>query len=173
MKLTFLLKQLVILGLLAGPQACKTKQASTKAIETDFSSIRPSYEIIEEENKEGAVRFTIEEEVQEFNHPDEVTEVAMVKLDSMVAFDRALNYVEGYRIQLYTGNDRASVNEIKTSIYKIFPEENIYQDYRHPTYILKMGNFYSRIDAERALVKIRHLLKSPIIVKEKVIVKKD
>ena len=66
--------------------------------------------------------------------------------------------VQGYRVQIFFGNDRKKAYAIKDKAIKMFPEqsEEVYVVYQSPNYKVRVGNFIKESDAkplEKALAK--------------------
>ena len=53
----------------------------------------------------------------------------------------------GYRIQIYNGNDRNEANKIKLNFLRSFPETRAYLTYHNPQFRVRIGDFRSRRDA--------------------------
>ena len=62
----------------------------------------------------------------------------------------------GYRILVISSNDRNKVIQAKTKMYQEFPELKTYMMYQSPFFLLKVGNFKERTDAEEYLSRIQH-----------------
>ncbi len=61
--------------------------------------------------------------------------------------------IKGYRIQLYSG-DRKTANEFKADFLNAHEDIGAYIVYEQPYFKTRVGNFRTKIDAERALQKI-------------------
>lgn len=55
--------------------------------------------------------------------------------------------MRGYRIQIYSGNDRAAAIERKVDFMRRYPAQKTYMTYTHPQYRIRVGNFAKREDA--------------------------
>lgn len=53
----------------------------------------------------------------------------------------------GYRIQIYNGNDRNEANKIKLNFLRSFPETRAYLTYHNPQFRVRIGDFRTRRDA--------------------------
>ncbi|WP_229311204.1 SPOR domain-containing protein [Larkinella soli] len=94
-------------------------------------------------------------------------------LDTIALRNRSIRYAQGYRIQIYVGNERAEVDQAKRLTYQNFPELNPYITYRQPTYRLKVGDFMRRMDAERYLAQLRQQFSSAILLPDRVDIRKS
>ena len=70
----------------------------------------------------------------------------------------------GYRILVVSSNDRNSVIEAKTKMYREFPELKAYMMYQSPFFRLKVGNFRERPDAEEYLSRIQRIYPSGVYI---------
>ena len=93
-------------------------------------------------------------------------------LDSMAFHNKNLKYVNGFRIQLYVGNDRKQADDTKVFVYTSYPEIFPYISFQQPLYKVKVGDFLTRLDAERYYRNMREVYPSAIIVPDVVELKK-
>ncbi|GAB3910307.1 hypothetical protein GCM10028803_49910 [Larkinella knui] len=94
-------------------------------------------------------------------------------LDTISVKNRSIRYAQGYRIQVYVGNERAEVDRAKRFSYQNFPELNPYTTYRQPTYRLKVGDFMRRLDAERYLVQLRQQFLSATLLPDRIEIRRS
>lgn len=73
-------------------------------------------------------------------------------------------FVDGYRIQVISTNNRNKAMEAKTKIYQRFPELKAYLMYQSPFFRLKVGNFMEREEAENYLQDILKLFPTGVYV---------
>ncbi|QJW92155.1 SPOR domain-containing protein [Spirosoma taeanense] len=94
-------------------------------------------------------------------------------LDTIANQNRSIRYAPGFRVQVYVGNQRKEVDDIKLIIAQNFPELNPYLSYNQPTYKLKVGDFMRRLDAERYYASIRQLVPLAQLQADKVDVRRS
>ena len=70
----------------------------------------------------------------------------------------------GYRILVISSNNRNKVIEVKTKMYREFPELKAYMMYQSPFYRLKIGNFRERTEAEEYLSQIQRIYPTGVYV---------
>ena len=92
-------------------------------------------------------------------------------LDSQAAENFRANRIQGFRILLYSGNDREEANRAKEEVYKLFPKGDVYMAYKAPTFKVRFGDFYTRHDAWQNLLWLRPHFSQAVILNEIVIVK--
>ncbi len=103
--------------------------------------------------------------------PLDITLKTQALLDSQAGLNFEANRIQGYRILLYTGNDRNIANLAKENAYTLFPKGDVYLTYQSPTFKVRFGNFYSRMEAWNGLLKFRSLFPNAVLANEIVVVK--
>lgn len=68
-----------------------------------------------------------------------------------------VKYTSGYRIQAYVGLERDAAMAIRRAVISRYPEEADYIVFKQPIYRLFIGDYATRLDAERAMLRIRPL----------------
>ena len=101
----------------------------------------------------------------------EKTIIIQKKLDSLAVKNFEANRIQGFRILLYSGNDREGAGHAKELAYQLFPKADVYTNYQAPTFKVRFGDFYSRIDAWQHLLKLQGQFPNAVITSEIVIIK--
>jgi len=70
----------------------------------------------------------------------------------------------GYRVQIYSGNDRHKANEIRMDFMKRFPEVRTYLSYVQPQFRVKVGDYVDREEARLMYLKVSPLYNPCMIV---------
>lgn len=65
--------------------------------------------------------------------------------------------VRGYRIQLFNGQERDQANRLKNQFASNFPNIPRYLVFVEPTYRVRVGDFYTRGDAESFLKEVKRI----------------
>lgn len=95
-----------------------------------------------------------------------------VYLDSLIDKNIAKNNINktisGYRIQLFSGNERNNANSIKTKFLRLFPEQTAYLAYQQPYFKIRVGDFRTKLEAKIFYNKIKDEFGECIIVKDKI-----
>ncbi len=82
-----------------------------------------------------------------------------------------LGEINGYRIQIgaLTGaNSKNTAENERLKFQNLFPEIPAYITYMEPYFRIRVGNFYSRIDAYRVLLEIQATYPNAYIVPDKI-----
>ncbi len=87
-------------------------------------------------------------------------------ITKLLEFKKDLNTVDLYKIQVYQGN-RSGAEEAKSKFASLYDEWPISMEYETPNYKIWVGNFRSRLEADKALIKIKSNYVNAFIFKPK------
>ncbi|MBA9079500.1 sporulation protein [Rufibacter quisquiliarum] len=87
-------------------------------------------------------------------------------LDSVAQVQKNIKYATGYRILAYTGIERNSAMALRNNLIQRLPEQRDYLTFKQPTYQLKFGDFFTRVEAQAALSKVQDLIPNALLVRE-------
>lgn len=177
MKITFPRTALFLFGLLSacasasGPAASTSddsKKATAKTVPIaekkarteDLSSFRPKFPELPETNIAAAPVA-----VTPVNHVNAQVDAL---LDTLAAANKNIKYAQGYRILAYTGSDRKQAMDIRRALINSMPQERDYLTFSQPTYKLKIGDFYSRMEANTVLQRIKNLNPNASIITDQI-----
>lgn len=89
------------------------------------------------------------------------------KIDKIIAskkqYNKNLKTIKGYKIQLFYGNEKNSY-KIKDEFKAIFPEIDTKIIFSSPQWKVQIGNFRTRLEADRQLVEIKKEYPSAIVI---------
>lgn len=97
-----------------------------------------------------------------------VTEEVNEVLDSIARFNKERLFVDGYTIQIYSGLKRDEAMNAKKKVMDIYKEVVTDIHYQQPKWSLKTGSYYTRLEAQRDLRKLKQIFPTAILVPEKV-----
>ncbi len=80
---------------------------------------------------------------------------ADARVDSVAARNRNIKNAQGYRVLVYSGNSSEESRKVRERIYKILPDADIYAQYKQPTFRVKVGDCFNRIEANNLYVKLK------------------
>jgi hypothetical protein len=69
-------------------------------------------------------------------------------------YNKSLGTIKGYKIQLFYGNEKDAY-EVKDEFKAIFPEISTKIIFSSPEWKVQVGNYKTRIEADKALVEIK------------------
>ena len=112
-----------------------------------------------------------------------VTVVKDPKIDSIIAKRLALSKKEatgtvkangpivsqmGYRVQIYYGSDRRQVFKEQSRFNSLHPNLMTYVTYKEPNYYLRVGDFRTRMEAQKLMNELRSTYPTLFIFREKI-----
>ena len=98
--------------------------------------------------------------------------IADEKIKNLVERHKSINESKmstpGYRVQLYSGSQRAKANETKDEFSRLFPDVSSYVLYQQPNFRVRVGDFKTKLEAEKFQKSISSLYPSAFIVRDDV-----
>jgi len=76
--------------------------------------------------------------------------------------------IPGYRIQIHFGGAREKSTEVKTKFLKAFPEVAAYESYEQPNFKIRVGDFRTRLEAQKFLKELNGNFTSAFIVQDEI-----
>jgi hypothetical protein len=74
----------------------------------------------------------------------------------------------GYRVQVFYGSDRREVFNQQARFNALYPSQNTYITYKQPNYYLRVGDFRTRLDAQKFMNELRSIFPTLFIFREKI-----
>jgi len=74
----------------------------------------------------------------------------------------------GYRVQVFYGSDRRKTFLEQGRFKSLYPKLNTYIIYKEPNYYLRVGDFRTRLEAQRLMNELRPLFPTLFIFREKI-----
>ncbi|MBN8576860.1 MAG: SPOR domain-containing protein [Cytophagales bacterium] len=158
---------LLMAGLLVG---CATQKAvSDKPYYEDLSAHRPKVLVpAETSGKDTALPV---------KNPAPVTPTHTVNqkvdlvLDSIDRYNQTRKFIDGFTIQVYSGQNRDDAMEAKRKMSIDLPEFTSTLQYQQPKFRLTVGRYYTKLEAHPDLMKLRRSFSSAIVVPEKIVLR--
>jgi hypothetical protein len=150
--------------------ACTPSAKTSKSIgyEEDLSVHRPKYDLTGNSNSETAVsdlpdRSNVEPKYHIKSELDSV-------LSAMILSKKNIKHINGYSIQVYSGNNRSKAAEVKKVVTNISEDFEPKISYNQPNYKVKVGKYFSRIEANRDLVALKNKFRQALLVPDKILI---
>ena len=144
-----------------------------KAYEEDLSIYRPKFKSANESDTQFSDSQPVKSSKSSTSDaPLHVNKKLDAILDTIAMRNKSVKFTNGFRIQIYVGNDRKSADDAKIYTYQKYPEIFPYLSYQQPIYKVKIGDFLNRMDAERYYSDIKDLYPSAMILPDRVEIKK-
>lgn len=96
--------------------------------------------------------------------------VETIQADYIRAWSK-IKETDGYRIQVaaFTGVNSRNIAESKSNEFRAaFPEIKAYISFQEPYFRIRVGNYFSKLEAYKALVEIRTVYPSAYIIPDKI-----
>lgn len=76
--------------------------------------------------------------------------------------------IDGYRIQIHFGGEREKAKTIKTKFLQQFPDVAAYEVYQQPNFKVRVGDFRTRLEAQKFMSEINTYFPSAFIVADEI-----
>jgi len=84
-----------------------------------------------------------------------VTAQVEQRLRDQAFTNQNVKYTSGYRVRAYLGLERAQAMTVRRQVIGRYPEETDYLTFKQPVYRLYIGDYTTKLDAARGLVRVR------------------
>ncbi|NRA11768.1 MAG: SPOR domain-containing protein [Crocinitomicaceae bacterium] len=91
---------------------------------------------------------------------------ALVAKQSKITPPDVKPHIDGFRVQLYFDSERGNINDARSRFISRFPKIDTYVDYNAPNFFLKVGDFRTRLEAEKVKAAITVEFPTSFIIKE-------
>ncbi|SDS03630.1 Sporulation related domain-containing protein [Mucilaginibacter mallensis] len=75
---------------------------------------------------------------------------------------------DGYRIQIFSGSDRQAAYDAQAKLKAKYPDLATYLSYRAPNFKVRVGDYRSRLEAEKVMQDLKPLFGGLFITQEKI-----
>ena len=89
-------------------------------------------------------------------------------LDSIDRYNKARQFIDGFTIQIYAGLKREDALNAKKNLASSLPDLPSEVVYAQPNFRVKVGKYYTRIDAQRDYVAVKKYFPTAIVIPDKV-----
>ncbi|WP_420582386.1 SPOR domain-containing protein [Reichenbachiella sp.] len=142
---------------------------SNAVYEEDLSIYRPSYTL---EDETVAAENSTEESYTSTVEYVTPTNDIKTELDTVLYRIKKsrenIKYVDGFSIQLYSGNNRDKANQVKVKVYEVLEEQRPRVSYDQPNYKVRVGEYYSRLEANTDFVTLQNHFSRAVLVPVKI-----
>jgi hypothetical protein len=158
---------LCILALIGACVPVKSQYAQS-GYKEDLSAYRPKYTASSQDsgNKNSTAP------VQQAPAKD-ITKLLNARMDSLSARNKKMKSAQGFRVLVYTGNNSEEVKKVKLKLRSLLTDDAVYDEYKQPTFRIKAGDCYSRLDAYYVLNKLQKDFPNAIVVPDQINISKE
>jgi hypothetical protein len=89
-------------------------------------------------------------------------------LDSIDRINLRRNFIDGFTIQVYSGLNREDALNTKKQLATSLPDLESEVHYAQPNFRVKVGKYFTRLDAQKDYVEIKKHFPTAIVIPEKV-----
>ncbi len=146
-----------------------SKTSSVEAYSEDLSVHRPKFESVDTEKDNNS-----EQQDSDVQYPDpqyDVTETLNNVLDSIDRIKANVTYVDGYTIQVYSGTNSEEAKIARGKVYTILDNASPSLKYDEPNFKVKVGRFYTRIEAQETYTQLKSKFPKSIIIPQRIYLK--
>jgi SPOR domain len=134
----------------------------------DLSSLRPKV-VSEAGPKKDTLKNKIEVERSTPRHT--VNAKVDLVLDSIDRFNLTRRFVDGYTIQIYSGQKKEDALSASKKLVDAYPELKSNIQYQQPKFKVTVGKYFTRLEAQKDLLRLKRLFSSTILVPERIMIK--
>lgn len=148
---------------------CAAQQTSETKYYEDLSSLRPK--VIVPADTQTKTVTQPNKVVASVTPQYTVNEKVDAVLDSMDRYNLVRKFVDGYTIQIYSGQNREAAMESKKKMVDEIPDLTAIMQYQQPKFRVTVGKYYTKLEAQPDLVTLRKSFPAAILVPEKIQIK--
>lgn len=89
-------------------------------------------------------------------------------LDSINRFHITRKFIDGFTIQVYSGQNREEAMNSKKKLMGDAPDLNAELEYNQPKFRVRVGSYFSRLEAQKDLYRLKRSFSNAILVPEKI-----
>jgi hypothetical protein len=154
-------------GTVGSDDSKKKTAAGDEPKAEDLSKYRPKFALADPATANAAGK-ELAAGIVPTNH---VNDRVAALMDTLAERNKSIRYARGYRILAYSGTERKAWLDIRDAIVKRVPEERDYPIYTQPNYRLKIGDYFTRVEAQQVLLRIKDITPNAMIITDQINVK--
>ncbi len=139
-----------------------------KPYHEDLSKLRPK---IEKQSEMIVTKDTVIEKPVVIIPSKTVNAKVDAVLDSIDLFNLMRKYIDGYTIQIYSGQKREDAMTTKKKMQDEVPALIATLQYQQPKFRVTVGKYFSKLEAQKDLLVLRRKFSAAILVPEKILIK--
>lgn len=113
------------------------------------------------------VAFCCVKEIKGQNNLIEIDKIQKLNENHRINCDKK-GTVSGYRVQIHFGSDREKAKDEKAKFLKLYSDIPAYENYQQPNFKIRVGDFRSRLEAQKFLKEIKNEFSSSFVVTDEI-----
>ncbi len=135
----------------------------------DLTILRPKFEKDEEDPTETSTQ--VQETVKQTTGTQTVNTKVDAVLDSLDRLNQLRKFVDGFTIQIYSGQNREEAIAAKSKMVTEANDLEASLQYMQPKFQVTVGRYYSKLEAQKDLMRLRRYFANAILIPEKILIK--
>lgn len=140
------------------------KSNNGKTHHEDLSLVRPKFSI----SIDSSTKTEMDEPKVQVPPTLHVNEKVDFVLDSIDRLNGLRRFIEGYTIQIYSGQNREDANNTKKKMVEEVPELTANLQYIQPKFRVRVGNYFTKLEAQKDLMRLKPIFPNAILIPEKI-----
>lgn len=162
-------RQITLTGLLIHLlMGCVAQQKSDNPYYENLADVRPRVAAPADTTLSASVT---PKEIKSVAYTKTVNEKVDAVLDSIDRFNLMRRSVDGYTIQIYSGQNREDAMNAKKKMTTDLPNLTANLQYQQPKFRVTVGKYYTKLEAYQDLTKLRESFPSAILIPEKIAIR--
>lgn len=143
-------------------------QRPTKPYYEDLSALRPKVNP-ETINPKDSLR--VKSQAPSVPVQFSVNEKVDAILDSIDRFNLTRKFVDGYTIQIFSGQKREEALNANKKMSEFVPDLKATVQYQQPKFRVTVGKYFTRLEAQKDLYRLKRVFANAILVPERIMIK--
>lgn len=154
--------------LLLSEFSCVAQMSSSKPYAEDLSVNRPKILIQADTVKKTPVTDSVPIDVKPKKNVNAKVDAI---LDSIDRFNLTRKFIDGYTLQVYSGQKREDAMNAKQKIIADTPDLTANLQYVQPKFRVTIGSYFTKLEAQKDLIRLKRIFPNTILVPEKILIK--
>ena len=157
---------LLVIGCAGPKKTTTTTTTGSSKYSEDLSLVRPKVEAAPD--KTTPVQDNTRKQTPYVEAKYSVNKKLDAVLDSIDRINLQRNFIDGFTIQVYSGLKREDALNTKKELTSTLPDLDSEVQYSQPNFRVKVGKYFSRLDAQKDYVEVKRHFPTAIIIPDKV-----
>lgn len=97
----------------------------------------------------------------------DITDTLNAVMDSISVLSQQINYIDGFAVQVYSGNNREEASIAKGKAFTLLTNQRLRLFYDSPNFKVQIGQFYSSLEANKTYALLKKEFPNAILVLKK------